>query len=342
MKLGRCALLVLVVAVVAVFPIAAGGQPEGGAAAPAKQYVLKFGHVLTPQDPYHLAFQKWAKAVAEKTNGNLKIELFPSSQLGVEEDVLEQIKAGANIGWNTDAARLAMYVSGMAVMNAPYFVESLDEVQKLSELPTVKGWEDQLAKQYGIKILSFEWVQGFRNVVCNKPITSPQDLAGQRIRAPSAPIWQESIRAIGATPVALNYGDMYPALQTRAIDGCELSPTATNTMKIYEVNKYLSETRHILLINFEVVSSKWFDSLPADYQKILVDECNTAGLDVSRFYMETSDVQAKETLKQKGMTIVPVSEIDMAAFRAAGEAAYRKLDILSVRDRIYEELGKSE
>ena len=80
-----------------------------------KKYVLKFNHVLTPQDPYHAAFQKWAAAVSERTNGNLTIEVFPSAQLGVEEDILEQIRQGANVGQNTDAARLGQYVPDIAV-----------------------------------------------------------------------------------------------------------------------------------------------------------------------------------------------------------------------------------
>src|SRR4030042_5146241 len=124
----------------------------------------------------------------------------------------------------------------------------------------------------------------------NTPIKTPADLAGLRIRTPPAPIWQESIRAIGAVPVAMAYGDMYPGMQSKAIDGAELSFTAGYNAKFHEVAKYGSETRHILLINFEVISSKWFASLPAEYQKILEEECNNAGLEVSRNYMQVLDV----------------------------------------------------
>jgi hypothetical protein len=91
-----------------------------------KKYVLKFNHVLTTQDPYHEAFLKWAEAVSARTNGNLKIEVFPSAQLGVEEDILEQIRQGSNVGQNTDAARLGQYVPAIAVMNGTYFVDSLE------------------------------------------------------------------------------------------------------------------------------------------------------------------------------------------------------------------------
>jgi tripartite ATP-independent transporter DctP family solute receptor len=317
----------------------AGPQQESG---PAKQYVLKFNHVLSPQDPYHPAFQKWADAVSKRTNGNLKVEVYPSAQLGVEEDILEQIRQGANVGQNTDAARLGNYVNDIACMNAPYFVESLEEVQKVAASPTFKKWKTELEASQGFKILSFFWIQGFRQMVANKPIKSPADLAGLRIRTPPAPIWQESIRAIGATPVAMAYGDMYPGMQSKAIDGIELSFTATYNAKLFEVAKYVSETRHILLINFEVISSKWFDSLPKDYQKILEEECNNAGLEVSKSYLNTLDPANLKNLLDKGVTLVPASDIDMAAFKAAGEAAYVKLNLTAARDQIYKEIGKKK
>jgi tripartite ATP-independent transporter DctP family solute receptor len=329
-------------ALVVWLPLYISGQPAAMAADPPKQYVLKFNHVLAPTDPYHPALLKWARAVSQRTNGNLKIEVFPSAQLGVEEDILEQIRQGANVGQNTDAARLGTYVKDMQVMNGPYFVETLEEVQKLNTLPIVKGWKDELEKTQGFKVLSFYWVQGFRQMITNKPIRKPADLAGLRIRTPPAPIWQESIRAIGATPVAMAYGEMYPAMQTQAIEGMELSFTAANNGKFFEVAKYVSETKHILLINFEVISSKWFNALPPEYQKILEEECNKAGLEVSKDYLDNIDAKSRKTLQDKGMTVIPASDIDMTAFRAAGEAAYQKLGIAATRDKVYQELGKKK
>jgi tripartite ATP-independent transporter DctP family solute receptor len=336
-KLTAC---VLLLGLLAVLPVMGSGQ-KGEAAAPAKQYVLKFNHVLTPQDPYNAAFLKWADAVSQRTNGNFKVEVFPSAQLGVEEDILEQIRQGANVGQNTDAARLGNYVHDIAAMNAPYFAESLEEVQKIADAPTFKAWKAELERTQGFKVLSFFWVQGFRQMFTNKPIYKPEDLAGLRIRTPPAPIWQESIRAIGATPVAMAYGEMYPAMQTRAIDGVELSFTAGYNAKFHEVARYVSDTRHILLINFEVISTKWFNTLPAEYQQILEEECNKAGLEVSRNYLDVLDVQNLKALQDAGVTLVPASQIDMRAFKAAGEKAYEKLSLVAARDQIYREIGKA-
>src|SRR5918997_6385361 len=252
----------------------------------ARTFTLRLNHVLAPSEPYHQGFQIWAKRVDERTKGGLKIQVFHSAQLGVEEDIIEQMRQGAAIGQNTDAARLGNYVKGIAVMNGPYFAESLDDMDKLSRAPTIQKWQEELAKQHGLKVVCFDWVQGYRHFFTNKPVKNPADLSGLRIRTPPAPIWQESIRALGAAPVAMAFGEMYPALQQRAIDGVELVYNNIPGGKFYEVLKFASETKHIMLINFEVVSAKWFDALPKDYQQILIEECDKAGEATSRKIFE--------------------------------------------------------
>jgi len=311
------------------------GTPAFGQA----KYVLKFNHVLTAGEPYHLGFLNWAKAVDEKTKGGLKIEVFPSMQLGVEEDILEQIRAGANIGQNTDSARMGMYVPGIAILNGPYCVENLDEVAKIKNAPTIKGFHDELANKHGFKVLSFSWVQGYRHFFTNKPIRTPEDLKGLRIRTAPAPIWQESVRALGATPVAMAFGDMYPALQQKAMDGVELVYNNIPGQRFYEVLKYISETHHIMLVNYEVISSKWFNALPPDYQKILVEECEKAGIETSKLIMDKLEKEVKADLTTKRGMIV-VDNVDIAAFKKAGEKAYEVLKIADVKKKVFNEIGK--
>jgi tripartite ATP-independent transporter DctP family solute receptor len=305
-------------------------------AAAQQTYTLKFNHVLGPQEPYHAGFQDWAKRVETRTNGRLKIEVFHSAQLGVEEDILEQIRQGANIGQNTDSARMGNYVPGIAVMNGPYFAENLEEVAKLRDAPTVVKWNDELASKFGFKVVSFNWVQGYRHFFTNKPIKTPDDLKGLRIRTPPAPIWQESIRALGATPVAMAFGEMYPGLQQRAIDGVELVYNNIPGGRFYEVLKFANETKHIMLINFQVISAKWFDSLPKDLQTALVEECDKAGEATSKRIFEL-EAKVKEDLKKRGMTIV---EPDLAAFRKAGDKAFEVLKIQDAKNQVHKEIGK--
>jgi TRAP-type C4-dicarboxylate transport system substrate-binding protein len=315
---------------------AALGVALAGAAQAQETYTLRFNHVLGPTEPFHAGFTRWAERVAERTGGGLTIEVFHSAQLGVEEDIIEQIRQGANIGQNTDAARLGNYVPGIAAVNGPYFVESMEEAFALADLPTMQAWQDELARQHGLKVVCFDWVQGFRNFFTNTPVRSPEDLAGLRIRTPPAPIWQESIRALGAKPVAMNFGDVYPGLQQQAIDGAELVYPNITAGKLYEVLDHANETRHILLINFQVVSAQWFDGLPEDYRTALVEECRAAGQETSAEIAEATEA-ARAEVREHGMTVV--EDVDMEAFRAAGEAAYKALGILEEKNALQAELG---
>jgi TRAP-type C4-dicarboxylate transport system substrate-binding protein len=341
MKMSRKFLL-LFIALAMVITLAAcatksGNGGEGEAEAEAeKTYVLKHAHVLSASEPFHAGFLKWAEAVKERTNGGLTIEVFPGSQLGVEEDLLEQAKQGVNIGHNTDSARLGMYVEEIAVMNGPYFVETLEEVEKLKDSPTLKAYIDEVEK-FGLKVISYNWVQTLRHFFTNVEIDHPNDLKGLRIRTPGSPIWQESVRALGAEPVAMNFGDMYSGIQQGAVDGAELVYANIPGGKLYEVLKIANETGHILLINFQVVSADWFNSLPEEYQKILVEECDKAGMEVSR-EMEKNIENIKADLIAKGMTINEDPDVD--AFRAAGEKAYEVLNLTEVKQKIWQEIGK--
>ena len=328
--------IAVILCFVAVPLTAKGAQEE---AAVEKEYVLKFNHVLNQNDPFHKAFVKWSEAVAERTGGKMKVEVFHSAQLGVEEDIIEQIRMGANVGQNTDSARMGNYIPGIAVMNGPYFADSLDEVQKLTQAPTIVKWLKELEDTYGIKVLSFNWVQGFRNFLTNKEIHSPDDLKGLRIRAPGAPIWMESVRSLGPTPVALPFSELYSGIQTKTVDGAGNVNVNTYNGKLYEVADYLIETKHNLLINFEIVSAKWFNSLPEEYQKILQEECDKAGREVSREVEQFSE-EAKDKLQAEGMIVIPYADIDIPAFKAAGIAAYEKLGILDAYKQVQKEIGK--
>jgi TRAP-type transport system periplasmic protein len=303
----------------------------------AQDHTLRFNHVLGPSEPFHQGFLDWAERVSKRTNGSLKIEVFHSAQLGVEEDIIEQIRQGANIGQNTDSARLGNYVPGIAVVNGPYFVETKEEAFQLADSPTMQKWLGELADQHGIKVVCFDWVQGQRHFFTNKEIRKPEDLSGLRIRTPPAPIWQESIRALGAEPTAMNFGDVYPGLQQQAIDGAELVYPNITAGKLYEVIDYANETGHILLVNFQIVSSQWFNGLPEDHQTALVEECRAAGQQTSAVIAEAVE-KAKAAVAEQGMTVV--EDVDLEAFRAAGEKAYEVLDLVEAKNQVHQEIGK--
>lgn len=304
------------------------------------KYTLRFGHALTEQDKAHEYMLKWADAVREKTNGEVDIEIYANSQLGTEEDVIEQIRQGANIGWQTDFARLGSYVNGLSVCNAAYFVDTIEEAEKLKDSKTIQDLNKQLAEEFNIYNLSFDWMQGPRHLFTNKKATTPGELKGLLIRTAPAPIWVESVNSLGCTATALSYGEIYTGIQTKVVDGCELPYNAALNLKINEVCKYVLETGHIFAINTMIVSQEWLGSLPEEYQKIVIDECNKAGMEETLALAEQT-AESRQAMIDAGMTVVTPEELDMDAFKAASAAAYDNLGLAEVRKSVYTDIGKN-
>ena len=181
-------------------------------------------------------------------------------------------------------------------------------------------------------------MQGYRHFFTNKPVRKPEDLKGLRIRTPPAPIWQESVRALGARRWRWPSARCTRALQQRAIDGVELVYNNIPGGRFYEVLKFANETRHIMLINFEVVSAKWFDTpaqgIPAGAGRGMRQ--GRRGNLARRILRLEGEV--RQQLKGRGMTVV--EDVDMAAFRKAGEKAYEALKLTDVKNAVHKEIGK--
>ena len=333
-------ILVIALSLFVCMALVAGGKSESAKPEAKKPtYLLRFGHVQTSEDLFHKAYEKWAKAVNEKTKGDVLIEVYHSAQLGKEEDVLEQMRRGTNVGWQTDPARLGNYVKEFSIMYAPYFFENLDEVKKLLKSPTIAEWVKKLEEEFKIKVVSYAWVQGYRNVFSNKMGKNPTEFRGMLIRTAPAPMWVATVNSLGCKAVALPYGELYNAIQTKVVDGCELPYAAAAKLKVFEVAKYIIETQHIFQANVQVVSADWFNKLPKEYQTILIDECDKAGLEVSETLNKNAE-QDKQFMISKGMTYIPHSELDVKAFKESGKKVYEQFQLLEVRDKIYKELGK--
>jgi tripartite ATP-independent transporter DctP family solute receptor len=299
-------------------------------------YILKMSTQLAPDSIMVQGFNKWAESVKEKTEGALTIEVYPSAQLGSDEDVIEQAVQGVNVAVLTDGGRMANYVKDIGIIGMPYIADDYAELRKITETPIFEGWINQLASQDGIRMLSANWYDGPRHFLTNVPVTVPADLKGQRIRTPGAPVWAKSVEAMGATPIAMPWNDSYNAIQSKSIDGVEAQNTASYSLHLYELLKYIDKTGHFQLANFIIVGEKWFTTLPAHLQTILVDECKAAAYENAAQIEKTADELEKDMVA-KGMTVV---SSDRAAFKTAAESAYTALGFANLRDQIWQAIGK--
>ncbi|QLF71550.1 TRAP transporter substrate-binding protein DctP (plasmid) [Peteryoungia desertarenae] len=296
----------------------------------AADYTLSINTALTTDDPLYKGLESFRDSVATRSNGVLEIKLFPNSQLGPDEDVLEQARAGVPVAVVVDGGRLAVFQKEFGVLGAPYLASGYEGMRKVVTDPVFEEWVSALRQASGHQILSFNWWQGERHLWTKEPVTTPADLSGNRMRTPGAPVWVETIKAMGATPTPMPFAEVYSALQQNVIDSAEAQLPAGKGAKLFEVTSVLTKTGHINLITGLVTSAAWFDSLPTDLQVMLREEALKAG-DVASY--GTRDVLARieEELKAGGMTI---AEIDVTPFREATASVYDVLGYADLRDKL--------
>ncbi len=314
-----------------------GGNGDAGeGAADGQTYELKMSTQLADTSPMVEGFRAWGEAVEERTEGAVTIEVFTSAALGADEDVIEQAIQGVGVAVLTDGGRMSNYVPDVGIIGMPYIADNYDEVKAITESDTFASWDEDFAAE-GIKILSYNWYDGPRNFYTNKEINTPEDLKGQRIRTPGAPVWAESVAALGATPVAMPWPDAYNAVQSGTIDGVEVQSTSAYPSSMVEVTKNMTRTEHFQLANFIMVGTAWFDTLPQEYQDILVEEARNAATENAQLVIETG-ADFEQKMVDEGLVI---NEPDKTPFIEAAEAAYEKLGFTELRDQIWQEIGKN-
>lgn len=296
----------------------------------AADYTLSINTALTTEDPLYKGLESFRDAVAERSNGALEVKLFPNSQLGPDEDVLEQARAGAPVAVVVDGGRLANFVKEFGVLGAPYLASGYEGIRKVLTSDRFEEWVQKLRDASGHQILSFNWWQGERHLWTAEPVTTPADLAGNRMRTPGAPVWVETVTAMGAVPTPMPFAEVYSALEQKVIDSVEAQLPAGNGAKLFEVTKHLTKTGHINLITGLVTSAAWFDSLPQDLQTILREEALKAG-DVASYGTQEALAKIEADLKAAGMT---VHEVDVTPFKESTAGVYDKLGYGELRDQV--------
>lgn len=298
--------------------------------AAAADYTLSINTALTTSDPLYKGLEHFRDAVEKRSDGAINVRLFPNSQLGPDEDVLEQARVGAPVAVVVDGGRLAVYVEELGVLNAPYLVSGYEGMRKIVTSPLFDKWTGKLSKSAGLQILSFNWWQGARQLWTNEPVRTPADLEGVRMRTPGAPVWTETVAAMGAQPTPMPYASVYSALQQGVIDAVAAQLPAGYGSKLHEVTDYLTMTSHINLISGLVTSAAWFNSLPDELQTILREEALKAG-DVASYATRDALADIKKKLQAAGMD---VNEIDVTPFREATVGVYEKLGYGELRDKL--------
>ncbi|MBX3530132.1 MAG: C4-dicarboxylate TRAP transporter substrate-binding protein [Rhizobiaceae bacterium] len=304
--------------------------------APVFAQTLRIGTVLAPSDPMGVGLEKFKVDVEAATKGAVKIEVFHSSQLGDTTEMLDQARVGANVGTVTDVARLSSFVPSLAIMSAPFLFDTYEQADKFALSAEYLAWGDELKAKSGLMMLASNWYQGPRHLLTQKPVSKPADLAGVRMRTIGAPVWIETIRAMGAEPTPMAWGEVYSALQLGALDAAEAQPTAITGSKLQEVVKNVTKTGHIQLVTALVVGADAWDQISPENQKIVRDLAVESGRYASNLTIELGE-KAMADVAAAG---VSVSDVDLAPFKTAVAGVYDLLKLNAEVATVNKVLGR--
>ncbi|MFV0335587.1 MAG: C4-dicarboxylate TRAP transporter substrate-binding protein [Tropicimonas sp.] len=293
----------------------------------AADYTLALSTSQPLTDPLVIAMQGAKEQIEARSEGRFKVDIYPSSQLGEDNDVLEQIRGGAPIAVLVDAGRLGPYQQELGILSAPYLVDDYTGYANITTSPVYGEWVEELADNSGLRLLNYNWFQGTRQMFTKKLIETPADLSGVRIRTIDAPGWVATVQAMGATPAPMPWSEVYSALQLGAIDGAEAQLTGAFGIKLHEVTTNVAFTNHIQLFTGLVTSDKWYQSLPEDLRTIVYEELLAAG-DAATEATVAKLAEVQSLMEDAG---VAFNEVDVEPFRASVGSVYEVLGLTEAR-----------
>jgi TRAP-type transport system periplasmic protein len=287
-----------------------------------QERTIRFGHLNNTDHPMSMGARKFAELVASKSGGKLHVKEYPSSQLGNELQQQSALQGGVQEMSAPAPTSLAGIVKEFGLLDFPFIVSDFKQADALVDGPVGKALLAKLPEKGLVGLAFFDL--GFRNVTNSKrPITKAEDLDGLKLRVIPNPVFLETFKTFKANPVPMPFAELYPALETKAVDGQENPYSVILSNKFYEVQKYLSATNHVYAANIILVSKKFWDKLSPTEQKILQDSALEAR-DYQRKVSREIAGKAVDELKAKGMQFNELPPAELARMRAMVKPIYEK------------------
>ncbi len=305
------------------FVMAAAGLvlcPVGGSTAEAGVIRMKFGHFSDESHPGHLAAKQFATMVEERTKGEIKIHIFPANTLGAPPEVAEQVRLGVTDLATPTQGQLDKWVKAFGAVMMPFLYDDYAHAHRVMDGPSFQ-WFSQMAEKEGFILLS-NWEWGFRHITNNKrPIRTPADIKGLKLRVPPEVQLQATMEALGAVTTVIAFPELYMALSQGVADGQD-NPIATiYYTKFYEVQKYLAITRHVYNSQVHVVSAKTWAKLTPEQKKVFREASQLAGT----YMRQVMQAEEEDLIAKMEKAGVQVTRPDLAPFRALMGPAYERI-----------------
>ena len=283
----------------------------------AAEFNLKLANNSPVTHPQSVRQQEAADRIKAATNGAVEIQVFPNNQLGSDTDMLSQLRSGAIDFFTLSGLILATLVPAASINGVGFAFKDYDTVWTAMDGKLGAYVRSEIDKR-GLIAMDRMWDNGFRQITSSThPIRTPADLKGFKIRVPVSPLWTSMFTALGASPISINFAEVYSALQTKIAEGQENPLSLIQIAKLYEVQKYVSMTSHMWDGFWMLANKRGFSAMPADAQAIVARELNKSAVD-ERADIAKLNGSVADDLKSKGLEFV---EVDKPAFREALKSA---------------------
>jgi tripartite ATP-independent transporter DctP family solute receptor len=284
------------------------------------QTVVKFAHNgnTIPEDPQNIACYKFKEMVEEKSNGELKVVIYPAAQLGDARTIVEGVQMGSIEMGDVENGPMGRFVPEAMIWDLPFIFEDIDHAHTVLDGDVGK----YVQKKYldvGIRHLAYN-DGGFRYFTNNvRPIKEMSDMEGLKIRVMESKVMIDTINAFGASAIPMAFGELYTALQQGVVDGQENPLNLIYSQRFYEVQDYLSLSGHFYYPRQYIASENWWKTLKPEHQKILA-ECAKIACDIQREELAKYEIEMRKVLKDLGMEINEVDKTDF--IKTAKEKIY--------------------
>jgi tripartite ATP-independent transporter DctP family solute receptor len=291
------------------------------AALAADKIVLKFGHLADEKNTWHLGALKFKELVEKNSGGRIEVKIYPNEQLGKEKDLVTSIQTGtADMGIFGET--LTTFGADKTIfMATPYLLRDAAHLHKVAGGEIGREIEAQVLEKAKLRVLGY-MERGPRELTSSRPVKTPGDLKGMKIRLPNVPIFLAAWEALGAKPIPMAFSEVFTSLQQGTIEGQENPYALISSAHFYEVQKYLNKTSHVRGWIYVCIGEKRFASLPDDLKKVILDAGREMQAYENTLFLE-EEGKLEKFLKEK-MTFV---DVDQAAFaKIASEAVLKNLN----------------
>ena len=279
----------------------------------AADFVAKIGHLESTQQSRHVHLEKVAALVAERTNGAVEFQIFPQGQLGQQREMTEGVQLGSLEATVAPAAFLGGFNPVVSILDIPFLLPEDDaKAQELRSGTFGKALCESFESR-GVECLML-WPNGRKNFSSSKPLASMEDFSGQKFRVMDSSILIEQFKSVGASAIALPFGELYTSLQTGVVDAQENPLDTIRAMKFYEVQKYLVLSNHGAMEDVILFNPTFWASLPEEYRTIITDAFAEVVPDLIA-HKKASVASSLEEIKAAGVEVRELSAEEKAAFR---------------------------